>query len=126
MIFTNPKEIFSLVSELLFYTFSLVCFFGILYFFTKDKPQQFLLVIFFCSLVPISLLVGWVNARIDISNASNEAKSKILLKSNKVVSAKILRSFEKGIFVLVKNDTDINFISWDEIKEAKFKRVSGM
>jgi len=126
VIFTNSREIYSMVSELLFYCFSLVCFFGILYFFTKDKSQQFLLVIFFCSLIPISLLVGWINARIDISNASDEAKSKILLKSNKVVSAKILRSFEKGIFVLIKSDTDINFIAWDEIKEAKFKRVSGL
>ena len=121
-----PNRIFSLISEVLFYAFTIIGFFGILYHFIKDQSRQLIMVIFFCSIIPISLLIGWVNAKIDIRSVSNEAKSRILLKSNKAVSAKILRSFEKGMFVIIGSNTGVNFISWDEIKEVKFKKVSGL
>ena len=85
------------------------------------------MVVFFCSLIPISYLVGWANAKADIISTPNEAKSRILLKSNKAVSAKILRSFDKGMFVIIGSSTSgVNFISWDEIKEIKFKKVTGL
>lgn len=114
-----------LISELAFFAFSLVAFFGILYFFSSEQSLNFLTGTFFASLIMISFFTGWLNAKFDIKKAPFESKSKILLTGDKVITAKILRSFDKGILVMLGKSNDINFISWDQIKEAKFKKVSG-
>ncbi len=120
----NYDSTYYLVSELAFFAFSLVAFFGILYFFSRDQSHDFLTGAFFASLVMISFFVGWINAKFDIKKAPFESKSKILLAGDKVITAKILRSFDKGILVMLGKSNEINFISWDQIKEAKFKKVT--
>ncbi|MDA9231391.1 hypothetical protein N9O56_02350 [Rickettsiales bacterium] len=123
----HSKSTFYLISELAFWSFSLVAFFGILYFFSSEQSEAFLAGTFFASLILIAFFVGWVNAKFDIKKIPYENRSKILLSSDKVISAKVIRSFEKGLLVVIGNrKTDINFISWDQIKEAKFKKVTGL
>ena len=117
-------KIYSLISEALLYVFSITCFFSIVYYFARSQSPQLLITVFFLSLIPVSFFIGWIDAKLDIESFSSEAKSKILLNSDKIVSAKILRSFEKGILIMTENSNSINFISWDQIKEAKFKKVS--
>lgn len=115
-----------LISELAFFAFSLVAFFGILYFFIREQSKNFLLGCFFASLIAIAFFTGWLAAKFDINKAPFENKSKILLQGDKVITAKVLRSFDKGVLVMLGGKgTDINFIAWEQIKEAKFKRVSG-
>jgi hypothetical protein len=114
-----------LISEIAFFAFSLVAFFGILYFFSREQSLNFLTGTFFASLIMIAFFTGWLSAKFDIKKAPFESKSKILLTSDKVITAKILRSFDKGILVMLGKSNDINFISWDQIKEAKFKKISG-
>jgi hypothetical protein len=114
-----------LISELAFFASSLVAFFGILYFFSSGQSKNFLIGTFFASLVIISLFSGWLSAKFEIRQAPLENKSKILLTNDKVITAKILRSFDKGILVMLNKSQDINFISWNQIKEAKFKKVTG-
>ncbi len=121
------NKTFYLIAELAFWSLSLVTLFGLLYFFSSEQSDAFLAGSFFASLILIAFFVGWINAKFDIKKISNENRSKILLSSDKVISAKIIRSFEKGLLVIINNKgTDINFISWDRIKEAKFKRVTGL
>jgi len=114
-----------LIAELAFFTFSLVALFGVIYFFSREKSTNFLLGTFMSSLIMISFFTGWLSAKFDIEKAPFENKSKILLNGDKVISAKILRSFDKGILVILGKNSDINYISWDQIKEAKFKKVTG-
>jgi hypothetical protein len=84
-----------------------------------------LLIIFYASLILIALLIGLVDAKIMLNAKQNEAKSQILFKDEKVISANVVRSFDKGLFLIIDKKTGINFISWDEIKEVKFKKVGG-
>ena len=121
----NYKSGFYLISELAFFAFSLVAFFGILYFFCRQQSKDFLMGCFVASLIGISFFVGWLSATFDINRAPFESKSKILLVGDKIITAKVLRSFDKGMLVMLNNSTDINFISWDQVKEAKFKKVTG-
>ena len=125
LILDEDNSTYYLLSELVFFASSLVAFFGILYFFSREQSKGFLAVVFLCSLFVVAFFVGWLSAKFDIKNALFESKSKILLEGDKIVSAKILRSFNKGILVMLNDDRDINFISWDQIKEAKFKKVTG-
>jgi hypothetical protein len=120
----KSDNIYNLIAELLFVTFTLTAFFGIIYFFLQEKSNNFLIITFIFSLIAVSWFTGFVDARIDIWKAPREGKSKILLVGDKIISAKVLRSFSKGILVMISKNSDINFISWDQIKEAKFKRVN--
>jgi hypothetical protein len=101
-----------------------VCFFSIFYHFTKTQSRQVIFTIFVLSLIPIALFVGWADAKLDTINFSEESKSKILLSNDKVVSAKLIRSLNKGMLVMIDSSTSVNFIAWDQIKEIKFKRVN--
>ena len=122
----DPNNSYYFISEMAFFAFSLVAFFGILYFFAREQSKEFLLVAFFSSMILISFFIGWLTARVDMNSAPFESKSKILLNNDKIISASILRSFDKGILVLLSTNSDINFIPWSEIKEAKFKKVTGL
>lgn len=122
----NYASSYYFVSEVAFFAFSLVAFFGILYFFAREQSREFLLISFFCSMILVSFFIGWLAAKSDIRSTPFESKSKILLNSDRVISASILRSFDKGLLVLLGRNRDINFIPWSEIKEAKFKRVTGL
>ncbi len=114
------------ISEVAFFAFSLVAFFGILYFFSREQSKEFLTISFFVSMILISFFIGWMTAKSDLKSAPFESQSKILLTGDRVVSASILRSFDKGILVLLTRNSDINFIPWTEIKEAKLKKVTGL
>lgn len=115
-----------MISELSFFTFSIVAFFGILYFFVREQSVSFLIGCFLSSLIVIAFFCGWLTAKFDINTAPFENKSKFLLYGDKVITAKVIRSFDKGILVMLNDkSSDINFIAWDEIKEAKFKKTSG-
>lgn len=122
----NYNNAYYFLSEIAFFGFSLVAFFGILYFFAREQSREFLITSFFASLILVSFFIGWLTAKIDLNAAPFESKSKILLNNDKVISASILRSFDKGILVLLSKNSDINFIPWSEIKEAKFKKVTGL
>lgn len=114
----------SLGAEALLYAFAITCFFSIVYHFCRAQSRQILFSIFLLSLIPTALLVGWFDAKLDLFNFSNEAKSKILLQNDKVITAKLLRSFDRGMLVMIDNSSNTNFITWDQIKEVKFKRVN--
>jgi hypothetical protein len=116
---------YSLASECFFYVSLALCFFSIVYYFASEYSQQFILSIFFISLIPLAFLSGVIDAKITNYSILREAKSQILLNSDKVVRANILRSFDKGMFLMINNTNNINFISWDKIKEVKFKKVTG-
>lgn len=111
-----------LAFEILFYIAALVCFIAIVYYFSADKSPQFLMIIFLLSLIPTAFLIGVADAKISVNAVYSETKSQILLSSDKVISAKILRSFDKGMLMMV-NVSSVNFVAWDGIKEVKFKRV---
>jgi hypothetical protein len=114
----------SLVLEGSFYLFALMCFMTILYYFLTEVSPQSLMAIFFVSLVPLSYFIGVINAKIDINSTLYSNKSQILLTNDNVVSANILRSFDKGVFVITDSFANsINFITWDSIKEVKFKKI---
>ena len=119
----SQNKLLSLVLEFLFYICVLICFITILYYFLTELSPQSLMVIFFISLIPMSYIIGLVNAKIDINSSLYSNKSQILLKNDNVISANILRSFDKGMFVMTDSAANINFITWDEIKEVKFKKV---
>jgi len=114
----------SLAAEALLYAFAIICFFSIIYHLCKTQSRQILFSIFLLSLIPTALFVGWVDAKLDLLNFSNEAKSKILLQNDKVITAKLLRSFDRGMLVMIDSSPNINFVTWDQIKEVKFKRVN--
>lgn len=121
----SPDHNYSLISESAFYIFSFICLLVIVYYFSSELSQTSLLAIFFISLIPIAFLIGVIDAKFTIISSTSDAKSQILLDSNKVVNANVLRSFDKGIFLIINNNTsNVNFISWDEIKEIKFKKVT--
>ncbi|MCE3255679.1 MAG: hypothetical protein K0R25_1173 [Rickettsiaceae bacterium] len=116
----SSNQSLSLLSEIAFYIFSLLCLIAVVYYFFLNTSPQILITIFLISLLPISLVIGLVDARIasDFSYIGN--RSQILLQNNKVVSATILRSFEKGIFVKHGKLSAVHFISADRIQEIKF------
>lgn len=120
----SADRTYALVFECLFYICSALCFFAIIYYFASECSQQLLLSIFFASLLPLSFLFGVVDAKIAANSAIKDSKSQILLTNDKIVSANILRSFDSGMFLIINNTTSINFVSWDEVKEVKFKKVS--
>ena len=121
----SPNQTLSIISEASFYIFAIVCVIAIVYYLFTTASPQFLMIIFLVSLLPISLIVGIVDAKIAINSNSKNAKSQILLKNDIVINANILRSFDKGMFVIISNASSFHFVSWDEIKEVKFKKVSG-
>jgi len=110
--------------EILFYLSIIVCVFAIIYYFLTNSSPQALMIVFLLSLVPVAFLIGIADAKESINSSYSETKSQILLKSDKIISAKILRSFDKGIFIMV-NISSVNFIAWEDIKEIKFKKVGG-
>lgn len=119
----------SMVFESLFYSFLLIFGIGITYYFCKDKSEKSIFLIFALTLFPVAFLLGFIDARFTSYFFTSESKSQILLKTDRIVSAKILRSFDSGIFIISSNQSainNINFIPWDEIKEVKFKKVSGL
>jgi len=117
-------KLLSLASEALLYVFAITCFFSITYHLCRNQSRQILFFIFLLSLIPTALFVGWLDAKLDVMNFSDEAKSKILLQNDKVITAKLLRSFDRGMLVMIDSSSNINFITWDQIKEVKFKRVN--
>jgi hypothetical protein len=125
MFIDSPNAGYAVASECVFYVSLVLCFFSIVYYFASEYSQQFILSIFFASLIPLSLLFGIIDAKITNYSILKEAKSQILLNSDKVVRANILRSFDKGMFLMINNTNNINFVSWSEIKEVKFKKVTG-
>jgi hypothetical protein len=118
----SQNRLFSLILEASFYIFSIICFITIIYYFLTELAPQSLMSIFFVSLIPICYIIGLINAKIDINSSFYSNKSQILLVNNNVVSANILRSFDKGIFVMTDSAANLNFIIWDEIKEIKFRK----
>jgi hypothetical protein len=109
--------------EILFYLSTIVCVFAIIYYFLTNSSPQALMIVFLLSLIPVAFLIGIADAKESINSRYSETKSQILLKSDKIISAKILRSFDKGLFVMTDSASNLNFIIWDEIKEIKFKKV---
>lgn len=125
-VFANSQNrSLSLVFEVMFYMFALVCFIAIVYYFLINALPQHLLTAFFLSLIPISFVIGVIDAKVSINASYHETKSYIILKNDKVVSANVLRSFDKGMFVIMGSPSNIDFIVWDQIKGVKFKKVSG-
>ncbi len=114
----------SLIVEVMFYIFSSVCFISIVYYFFTNASPQSLMVIFFLSLIPITFCIGVVDAKISIISTRTETKSRILLQNDTIISANVLRSVDKGIFVIINNTASIDFITWDQIKRVKFKKVN--
>lgn len=124
-IFINSSNLnYALVSECFFYISSVLCFFAVVYYFASEYSQQFVLSIFFAGLIPLAFLFGVVDAKIAVNSTARGTKSQILLSNSKVVSANILRSFDKGMFLIIDNPSSINFVSWSEIKEVKFRKIS--
>ncbi len=120
----SQNRLLALISEVSFYLFALVCFVAIVYYFLNNISPQYLIVIFFLSVVSITFLIGVVDAKIGISSSYKDVKSQILLKNDKVINANILRSVDKGIFIIIGNASSIDFIAWDESKGVKYRKVS--
>ena len=122
----SQNKSLSLISEIAFYIFSIICLITVVYYFLNNASEHSLLTIFFISLIPITFIIGMIDAKISINFNKTETKSQILMKSNNVVNANILRSFEKGVFVMINNTNSFHFIGWDEVKEIKFKKVNSL
>jgi hypothetical protein len=123
--FANTQEkMLYLAMETIFYLFSIICLAIIIYYFISGVAPQYFLIVFFLLLIPFSFTIGTTNAKFATIASVHETKSQITLKTNQVVSANILRNFDKGILIMNGNNKHTNFIAWDEIRWIKFKRVS--
>jgi len=120
---TNNKML-SLFMEAMFYIFATACFAIIVYYFMSGAAPQHFLLAFFLLLIPFSFAIGTLDAKFSSISSFYESKSRITLTNDQVVSANILRNFDKGILVMGINDKYTNFITWDEIKWIKFKEVN--
>ncbi|MFT6077242.1 MAG: hypothetical protein ACJATU_000437 [Rickettsiales bacterium] len=118
----SPNQALSIISEMAFYIFALICLLTVVYYFSSSWGAEILVTIFFFSIIPLTFLIGVADAKFDTSTRYYESKTRILLGSDKVVRANVLRSFEKGVFVIMDKSGNVNFIPWNEIKAIKVSR----
>ncbi|MFT6332907.1 MAG: hypothetical protein ACJAW3_001256 [Lentimonas sp.] len=117
----SQNRMLALTFEVLFYLFATVCFIAILYYFLDGSATIAPLLVFVTSLIILSFLIGSIDAKIATTSNRSGSKSQILLKNDRVINAKVIRSVDKGIFILTGKALTVDFISWDEVKGVKFK-----
>jgi hypothetical protein len=118
----SPNKSLSIISKMALYIFVLICLVATAYRTSSSWLTEIIETISLFSITPLNFLIVVSNAKFNTSNRYYESKTRILLGIKKVFRANVLRSFEKGVFVIMDKSGNVNFIPWNEIKAIKVSR----